>query len=634
MMSIYAIKETSSKPTKCSICEESVKNPKQLPCDHKFCSGCINNQISRLSMLLGAQEKVSIVCPYCRDFFLTSVSFLQRGKNEKRKGKSGPQKLSFDMKTARVLGDRKAERCQSCSVGAHYEVAAFWCQNCSEYMCPTCAKYHGSMKMSKNHVVKTIRDKERYDHVSTKIYESKRPSSARIQHDDRQPCPRNGIRLYCEPCKYRKKTKFAKNICEVCSEQLCDDCSKCHRGMKMSKSHKLISVKDVISEQKSQYSLDIKCDKHYKEPLSLFCKYCQTSCCAVCAITDHSNCGTKQKTESNKKTSYKPKEIKSKDKTFYAWGDNSKDAKDSKKEKTTTFEIKPEIKVKDNKQAIANKQAATKSKIPEKKMEVRKGRLEVESVAENDWVISMALLSNGDILLLQLYDTRLKMMDSFGNLISDCSVYGNPWSVGVYNDSLAVVTFSDRKQLQLVNVSKSELKLGKLLNTRHKCLAVCFARNLIAATCWEGCVHLINISGQEIAAIDRDNTGQRLFTNPEYIAADKTGTNLYISDYKRHSVTGLRLLPNKIDNKPVFVFTHRDLEGPKGVTVDREGVVYISGMASRNLFRISPTGELIQIYRRRDDIDYYEDIAMSYNGDKLLVSAYEDNTIIVLRFRK
>jgi DNA-binding beta-propeller fold protein YncE len=321
----------------------------------------------------------------------------------------------------------------------------------------------------------------------------------------------------------------------------------------------------------------------------------------------------------------KPKEDPNKKRVSYAWG--IKDVKDLDKGKTLGADTNREIVEK------SKKEVAAKIKIADKRMDVRKGRLEVDSPFENDWVISMVVLTNGDILLLQLYDTKLKMMDSLGNMISECTLYGNPWSVGVYNDSLAVVTFTDRKQLQLINVSKSGLIAGKLINTRHRCLAVCFARNLIAATCWEGCVHLLNISGQEVAVIDKNTAGQRLFTNPEFIAADKLGTTLYVTDYKRHSVTGLKLLPNKIDNKPAFVFTHRDLKGPKGVTVDKEGVLYVSGMDNRNIFRISSTGELIQIYRRREDTEYYEAIAVSSTGDKLFVSAYEDNTICVLRLK-
>lgn len=621
-MSSFASRSYSSKPAKCSICEESVKSPKQLPCDHKFCSDCINRQISRLSMLLGAQEKVSIVCPYCRDFFLSSISFL---KGDERRVKSSKPRVTYDTKTVKVAGDRKAERCQPCADGARFEIATFWCQNCSEYMCSTCAKYHSAMKMSKGHVVKTIRDKERYDHVETKIYETKRPYSAKTPKDARQPCPKDAIRLYCEPCNSRNKTKTAKNICEVCNEQLCEDCTKCHRTMKMSKSHKLVSVKDVLCEQKSQYSLDLKCDKHYKEPLSLFCKRCQISCCAICALSDHVSCKTNPKMAPKGKPSEKPKEDKTNKKVSNGW--DVKDVKDSDKEKKVTADVKREA-VEKNKTEIT-----TKNKIAERRMDVRKGRLEVESSFDNDWVISMVVLSNGDMLLLQLYDTKLKLMDSLGNIIAECRVVGNPWSVAAYNDSLAVVTFTDRKQLQLVNITKSGLEAGKLINTRHRCLAVCFARNLIAATCWEGCVHLLNISGQEVAAIDKNAAGERLFTNPEFIAADKLGTTLYVTDYKRHSVTALKVLPNKIENKPAFVFTHRDLKGPKGVTVDKEGVLYVSGMDNRNIFRISPSGELVQIYRRREDTEYYEAIALSSTGDKLYVSAYEDNTICVLRFR-
>lgn len=630
-MSIYAFRSTSPTHAKCSICEEYVNNPKQLPCNHKLCQKCINHQISRLSILLNAQEHVSIVCPYCRDFFVSAMSQPSRDRRDLRRSKSvqsAPRQRTISKgHVTGYSGDRKAQRCQPCAEGAHYEVASFWCQNCSEFFCSTCAKYHRSMKLSKQHIVKTIRDKDRYDDVAARIYDQTRPFSARERKWDMPAtiATRDGTNAFCEPCKQSKKSKNAKFVCETCSERLCDDCSKCHRTMKMSKAHKLIPLKDVMSKKEMKGSLDIHCAKHYTESLSLFCKRCQKSCCSICAMTEHSNCGKAATDDKwDRPETSVAMEYGNTQKNYYAWDKPSFHTK----EKSISFEIKPSIKAKESKLAVA------KYTIPKNQMEVRKGRLAVETTNEKDWIISMALLSNGDILLLQLYETMLKQMDSMGNLVSTCSFYGQPWSVAVYNDALAVVSFSDRKHLQLVNVSKSGLVVGKKLSTRHKCLAVCFARDLIAATCWEGCVHLINIAGQEVSIIDRDNTGQRMFTSPEYIAADKLGTSLYVSDFKRNSVTALKLLPNKIDNKPAFVFTDRDLQGPKGVAVDQDGVLYISGMTSRNIYRISPTGQLVQVYRRRADTDYYEDIAVSSAGDKLLVSAYEDNTIIVLRLKK
>lgn len=350
----------------------------------------------------------------------------------------------------------------------------------------------------------------------------------------------------------------------------------------------------------------------------------------MCAISVHANCGKAMKLEAAvKKDSENKKavsgstaqggDIKGTTPIKYSWDSVSKEPGKAD-DKTVSFSITPVSK--------------SKLVLPKNKMEFRKRRIEIEYSKPKDWVISFALLTTGDVLLIQLYGQNLIMVDPNGDELSMCRFYGDPWSVAVYKDNLAVVSFSDRKQLQLVHITRAGLEPGKKLGTRHKCMAVCFAKNLIAASCWQGCIHVINISGEEICAIEVDHKGESLFTNPEYIASDVTGSTLYVTDFKRNFVTALTLLPNKIISRPVFVFKDKELKGPKGVAVDKNGVIYVSGMSSRNVFRLAPSGEVVQIYRRREDTDYYEAIAVTPEADKLYVSAYEDSTLIEFKLSK
>ncbi|KAH3822360.1 uncharacterized protein LOC127832187 [Dreissena polymorpha] len=614
----------------CSVCREDAANPKQLACDHSFCQQCLRHQVAKLSDLLDRQERVTIVCPYCRDYILSTASFLGKysnavGRRSIRRSKTSLGHVSVSEYGANYSADRKAERCQPCAEGSIYELAVFWCMNCSEYMCAVCAKYHQAMRMSKDHVVKTTRDKERYAGIKSKVM-STRPVSAREPkptHAQVSKC-KEGSHIYCEPCSLGKKTKDANYFCDNCKEQMCEECGRCHRNMKMAKAHKMLPISDVVSKAETTYSLAVKCDRHYGETLSLYCKRCKTSCCAVCAITVHGGCG-----KAREKSGDPPKELVEKKK---ATDDTTKEqtrsfnalekaAHDLSNGKTVSFSIKP------------NAAAQSAKSYPKKKMELRKRRLQLDSNNAKDWVISITLLTSGDMILIQLYAPLLKMIAPDGTLISTCRFYGEPWSVAVYNDSLAVVSFSDRKQLQLIHISRAGLESGKKFSTRHKCLAVCFAKNMIAATCWEGCVHVMDVTGNELASADTNHRGDRLFTNPEYIASDKNGHVLYVSDFKRNAVTALTLLPSKINNRPAFVFSHKELQGPKGVSVDRDGFIYVSGMTSRNIFRLASSGDLVQIFRRREDTEFYEALVVSPSADKLFVTAYEDNAVLEFKLK-
>jgi len=620
---------THSPGVRCSVCQRGTCNPRQLPCEHTFCQSCFRQQLSRLSTILetARESTVTIECPDCSDYFFSSLPMpnerTYRHRRDRVPSTRRPQTSlgHYTEYSAPHSKEGNNQRCQPCAEGDIYELASFWCQNCSEYFCSVCARYHQAMRMSKDHIVKTIKDKERYGSIKAKVH-STRPMSARAAKPSETAAASQPYHYYCEPCSLGSKTRDASFLCDSCKEQMCEECARCHRNMKMAKTHKMLPVKEVLKSINDNSSLSVKCDRHYGEVLSLYCKRCKTSCCSICAMTTHSNCGKATKlhpTEPHASKQIDTHVSQTQPSQSYTWGEVAKDISNGK---SVSFSIKP------------TKATDVKPKYAKMKMELRKTRIELESNNPKDWVTSIARLTTGDVLVIQLYEPILKMLSPRGELLSSCRFYGDPWSVAVYNDSLAVVSFSDRKQLQLINITRLGLENGKKFSTRHKCMAVCFAKNLIAASCWEGCIHIMDVTGKEIACADLDHRGDRLFHNAEYIASNRDGSMLFVSDYKRNSVTALSILPSRVVNKPVFVFKHKELQGPKGIAVDREGFIYVSGMSSRNIFRLASSGELVQVFRRREDTEYYEAIAVSPDADRLLVSAYEENALLEFKLKQ
>ena len=611
---------------KCSVCMENVIRLTKLDCQHTFCKKCENHQKLRVDTMLELKQPITIECPYCREFF-------KAGREKKGGGVLRRPLSTYGYERQGAKHDRNLlKRCQPCWEGGEYTDATYWCENCAEYFCSTCSRYHLSMKMSKTHRMRAERlgNNSKYEMMTQSKYDSRSDGT--------------GTKQNCDPCRKNDKLKTATFRCEDCSENFCGDCSKCHRTMKVSKNHRMRPVNTVFLKV-GEYDKEQKCSKHYNEPLSLFCKRCQTSCCTICAIAAHTDCKpiSKDKKGKEKTDEYRPWEFSGGSKTkdlspgFGLYRDDSKmkpdkgrdyfyDRGQKEPKKDMFYDIREkEFKVKDKRKFPVSVQKL--------RMDHRKSRIGIGSASKDDWVISMAMLTSGDILIITLYASDLKLIDQGGNVISTCTFYGDPWSVAAYNDCLAAVTFSDQKQIQLVNINRGMLQQGKKLTTKHKSLAVCFAHNLIAVSCWEGCIHLLDISGSEICSILADHRGERLFSNPEYIASSRAGNVLYVSDYKRNSITGLKLLSTRFEKKPIFVFTDRELKGPKGVAVDDDDIIYVSGMTSRNIFRIFPNGEKIQMFGRREDVEYYEDICVSRDSDKLFVSSYEEDSILVFNLQ-
>ncbi|XP_022334009.1 uncharacterized protein LOC111130990 [Crassostrea virginica] len=97
--------------------------------------------------------------------------------------------------------------------------------------------------------------------------------------------------LYCKPCQRDEEEVKADSWCQDCSEALCHTCEKCHKKLRPTCKHVVVSVTDlsVSSKKPYQQSLDI-CEAHAGRKLELFCKKHFQPCCDVCVAQDHNSC--------------------------------------------------------------------------------------------------------------------------------------------------------------------------------------------------------------------------------------------------------------------------------------------------------------------------------------------------------
>ena len=150
--------ETINKHLLCSICLETFKDPKTLPCLHNFCQHCLQEHISRVNVS-GAVKLNCFECPLCRrttypvnrqtkrdcwaSDFLTNhfiVSLTGESKNDSSPSRNSESK-------------RKEQTCVPCKLDGKQEVSSCFCISCYEYLCRACQKDHARFKMTRKHVV-------------------------------------------------------------------------------------------------------------------------------------------------------------------------------------------------------------------------------------------------------------------------------------------------------------------------------------------------------------------------------------------------------------------------------------------------------------------------------------------------
>ncbi|XP_063402055.1 E3 ubiquitin-protein ligase TRIM45-like [Mytilus trossulus] len=145
------LKESYGDLLTCTICLETFKVPKYLPCLHTFCETCIHTYI--LSTV--KEDKLeTFKCPICRR--QVRIEECQEKADEWAKQLPGNH-FVVSLIDQREL-KQAAKECNACERKNKSIKAVSWCTICEEAYCDTCEESHKSFKMSIDHKVIQIKD--------------------------------------------------------------------------------------------------------------------------------------------------------------------------------------------------------------------------------------------------------------------------------------------------------------------------------------------------------------------------------------------------------------------------------------------------------------------------------------------
>jgi len=131
--------------TSCSICLETFKEPKVLPCIHTFCLECLDKYCEEKDPGKGA------TCPLCRKVFSLSCGGVKNLPNNF----FIHQLLQFNS-AAITTGAQKSDKsilCEWCSDTDVEIPATSYCIECDQHICDRCTAVHRKQKVSSSHQV-------------------------------------------------------------------------------------------------------------------------------------------------------------------------------------------------------------------------------------------------------------------------------------------------------------------------------------------------------------------------------------------------------------------------------------------------------------------------------------------------
>ena len=196
----------------CSICLDTFKQPKLLPCFHVFCkSPCLEKLV--------AKDGHSLTCPTCR--YIVPLS---------EKGVDG---LQSDFHIDRLFEVRDAfnkaaepteTQCDSCENGR----ATGYCRDCSEFVCDECQAVHKKLKKMKHHKIATLNE---FQTQAANLIPPKKVIPNCPKH------PENALKIYCE----------------TCSTLICNDCT-----IRLHRDHNYDLLADVFHKHKEELVSNLK----------------------------------------------------------------------------------------------------------------------------------------------------------------------------------------------------------------------------------------------------------------------------------------------------------------------------------------------------------------------------------------
>ena len=242
-------------------------------------------------------------------------------------------------------------------------------------------------------------------------------------------------------------------------------------------------------------------------------------------------------------------------------------------------------------------------------------------------VYGMDVTNNGNILLADFENKKIKAFSSENKLLSFLKLSSSPSDVSILNRLTAVAGASDGK-LRILNISDiNSISVQKTIDLGYHVIGpLRYNHNLIIAS-WkkQASVKMLSADGKEIWSISVDTTGQKLFSNPFSLArtAITDRNTILVTDLGKNTLTLL-------DASDGQLLRTVDVKGkcPHGITVDTCGNVYVCFFDSGEICCFSDDLQHSRILLSRTNLKGPpRDIFYRRSTDSLLISYYKVDAV-------
>ncbi|PIK41347.1 hypothetical protein BSL78_21797 [Apostichopus japonicus] len=135
MASSTVLQDIEDKFLQCSICLDQLKEPKVLPCIHRYCKECLDSLLQRNNGIIS--------CPDCREEHLVPNEGVDGFKTD-----FNIKNITEFIQLQDSLKNKPLQMCIGC---AKKQVITTYCFKCNDFLCQGCHDYHMTSTMFKDH---------------------------------------------------------------------------------------------------------------------------------------------------------------------------------------------------------------------------------------------------------------------------------------------------------------------------------------------------------------------------------------------------------------------------------------------------------------------------------------------------
>ena len=207
----------------------------------------------------------------------------------------------------------------------------------------------------------------------------------------------------------------------------------------------------------------------------------------------------------------------------------------------------------------------------------------------NPDITGLVFLHPNTLLAVDWNHSSLKSVNTTNNSVtSQLSFTSRPRDITLLPGDQAAVTLPWEKRIQVIS-TKDQYSCLRSISVSDQCWGICSTNTkIVVSFINSGMIQVMDIAGNVLTSISKDNAGTQLFKEPWYITVsiEETGEMVYVSDCETNRITKL-----SINGEVLSTYTHENWCGLYGLISVGQGQVLVSNCWRHTVDVVSREGK-------------------------------------------